>query len=293
MRLPVPLRTALAMACAGALASAPLLAPVSASASAERAVAPRAAAAMPHITAKVTKRGINLKGTSGLRAGRVHLSVQGKGAVEFATFKRGYDADAFIKDVNTFGAKNDIKALKRALAHTTILGGLAPGGSGTIVLPKAGSYTAFSLGQRGAVQGPTFRVAGPVRTTKAPKTDGRILAKRGLSWGGSSSLPASGRFLFKNKGDTGVPHFVSMQQVAEGTTVDDVLTFLQSEGDGPPPSWLLRGSLETGSLSPGRSMTVDYDLPPGQYAVLCFFPDPKMQGMPHAMMGMIEMIHLT
>ena len=59
MRLPVPLRTALAMACAGALASAPLLAPVSASASAERAVAPRAAAAMPHITAKVTKRGIN------------------------------------------------------------------------------------------------------------------------------------------------------------------------------------------------------------------------------------------
>ena len=40
-------------------------------------------------------------------------------------------------------------------------------------------------------------------------------------------------------------------------------------------------------------MTVDYDLPPGQYVVMCFFPDPKMDGMPHALMGMLEMIHLT
>ena len=49
----------------------------------------------------------------------------------------------------------------------------------------------------------------------------------------------------------------------------------------------------TGSLSPGHSMTVDYDLPPGHYAVMCFFPDPKMKGMPHAYMGMVRVIHLT
>ncbi len=39
-------------------------------------------------------------------------------------------------------------------------------------------------------------------------------------------------------------------------------------------------------------MTVNYDLPPGQYVALCFMPDPKMQGMPHAFMGMIKMIHV-
>ena len=50
--------------------------------------------------------------------------------------------------------------------------------------------------------------------------------------------------------------------------------------------------METGSISPGTSMTVDYDLPAGQYVVMCFFPDPKMGGMPHALMGMLEMIHL-
>ena len=39
-------------------------------------------------------------------------------------------------------------------------------------------------------------------------------------------------------------------------------------------------------------MTVDYDLPPGQYVIMCFFPDPNMQGMVHALMGMLKMIHL-
>jgi hypothetical protein len=85
---------------------------------------------------------------------------------------------------------------------------------------------------------------------------------------------------------------VSLQQVAEGTTTDQVLEYLQSEEQGPPPSWALQAGMETGSLSPGRSMTVDYDLPAGQYVVMCFFPDPKMGGMPHAMMGMLRMIHL-
>ena len=51
--------------------------------------------------------------------------------------------------------------------------------------------------------------------------------------------------------------------------------------------------METGTLSPGRSMTVDYDLPAGQYVVMCFFPDPKMGGMPHSLMGMLRMIHLS
>ena len=41
--------------------------------------------------------------------------------------------------------KGDIKSLKRALANSTFLGGFEPGGSGTVVLPKAGDYSVFSL----------------------------------------------------------------------------------------------------------------------------------------------------
>ena len=247
---------------------------------------------MPHVTATLTKKSIHIAGADRLRAGRVKVSVTGKGTVEFVMFKRGYHAGDFASDLNKFGAKNDLKALKRALAHSRILGGFESGGSGTIVFPRAGSYTPFSIGQRGAIIGDAIQVKGPARTSRTPSTGGTIIAKPGPSWSGSSQLPMKGRFLFKNKANTGVPHFVVLQQVAEGTTPDQVLEFLQSGDQGRPP-WGLPGSMETGSLSPGKSMTVDYDLPAGQYVVMCFFPDPKMGGMPHALMGMLEMIHLV
>lgn len=283
------LRRGVALVSATALACTPLLlAPSGATAS----PAPMTSrAATPHLTATLTAKTIKITGAHGLRPGRVQLSVQGKGTVEFAMFKAGYSTADFTADINKFGAKNDIKALKRTLANTQILGGFTGGGSGTIVLPRAGSYTPFSLGQRGLVLGDPIMVRGAKRSSSAPSTDGRILAKPGPSWGGSTTFPAQGRLMFKNKASTGVPHFLVLQQVAEGTTTDQVLEFLQSGDQGQPP-WGLPGGMETGSLSPGRSMTVNYDLPAGQYVVMCFFPDPNMGGMPHALMGMLEMIHL-
>lgn len=282
------LRRGVAVVAATALVCTPLLAPVGASAS-PASVTSRAA--MPKITATLTKKTITLKGADNLRPGRVKLSVMGKGTVEFAMFKAGYDVADFTADVNRFGAKNDVKALQRALKNTSILGGLTGGGTGTIVFPRAGAYTPISLGQRGVVTGKTLVVRGPARSSKAPSTDGSIIGKNGPSWGGASQLPMKGRLLFKNKADE--PHFVVMQQVAEGTTTDQVLEALQSQQEGPPPSWFLPAGMETGTLSPGRSMTVDYDLPAGQYVVMCFFPDPKMGGMPHSLMGMLKMVHLT
>jgi hypothetical protein len=284
------LRGSVAVASVIALVSTPLLlAPTGATA---RPAATSSLAAMPHLTATLTKRTITVKGADGLRAGRVKLSVRGKGVVEFVMFKAGYDAEDFTRDVNRFGAKNDIKALKRAINNTEILGGFEGGGSGTIVFPRAGSYTPFSIGERGLVTGKAIRVRGPKRETRTPSTDGRIIGKNGPAWGGASHLPAKGKFLFKNRANTGVPHFVVLQQVAEGTTTDQVLQFLQTPEGTPPPSWLLPAGMSTGTISPGRSMTVNYDLPPGQYVVMCFFPDPKMGGMPHALMGMLKMIHL-
>ncbi|MGF9754725.1 hypothetical protein AAII07_05945 [Microvirga sp. 0TCS3.31] len=289
MHVPTGLRRVVAVVCATTLASSPvLLVPTTAGASGAPTTSARAA--MPKLTAVLTKKTIRLKGAGDLRAGRVKLSVLGRGAVEFAMFKAGYDVADFTADFNKFGAKGDTKALKRSIKNTTIIGGLAGGGTGTIVFPKPGAYTPISLGARGVVTGKTLVVHGPARSSKAPRTDGSIIGKNGPSWGGASQLPHKGRFAFKNKADE--PHFVLLQQVTEGTTTDQVLEALQNE-DGPEPTWILPAGLQTGTLSPGRSMTVDYDLPAGQYVVICYFPDPKMGGMPHALMGMLRMIHLT
>jgi hypothetical protein len=99
--------------------------------------------------------------------------------------------------------------------------------------------------------------------------------------------------MFKSAATSPVLHFLSMQQVKEGTTVEQVLEAFQGPEGSGPPDWALQASMDTDVISPHRAMTVDYDLPAGQYVVLCFMPDPKMHGMPHALMGMIEMIHLT
>lgn len=279
MRLYSKLRTAVAVACAVTLGAAPLLVHTT-------ATAKTAEAATQSITIKVAKKTIKVIGANGLHAGRVQLAMKG-GSAEVVMFKRGYDIKDLTKDVAA-ADKGDIKSLKRALKNTTFLGGFEKNGSGTVVLPKAGDYSVFSFESRGTAE---FS-AGAVKKAPTPKTDGTVIAKQGPIWAGSSTLPTDGTFLFKNK-DRTVPHFVILQQVTEGTTTDQVLAALQSEEQGPPPPFFLQAGLETASLNPGKSMTVDYDLPAGQYVVMCFFPDPNMGGMPHALMGMLRMIHLT
>lgn len=281
MRLLRSARTGIAVVCASTLVAAPLLVPTTASARG-------AEAAIQSITIKVAKKAITVRGARGLDAGRIKVQVTGRGTAEILMFDRGYDIGDFREDVGKFERKNDIKALKRAIRNTEILGGVMPGMSGTLVLPKAGDYTVFSFASRGHAE--ISAAAG--KSSPAPKHDAKIVGRTGPKWGGSSTLPAKGTLLFKNA-DRTVPHFVVMQQVAVGTTVDQVMQALMSEEQGPPPEWFLPGSMETGSLSPGRSMTVNYKLPPGQYAVMCFFPDPNMKGMPHAFMGMIKMVTVS
>jgi hypothetical protein len=282
MRLHSTLRTAVAVACAVTLGAAPLLVHTTATAKTAEA----AEAAIQSITIKVAKRACLVRGARGLHAGRVKVAVKGHGAAEIIRFDRGYDMRDFKRDVRAVD-KGNIKALKRALAHTEFFGGFEAGGSGTVVLPRAGEYAVFSFASRGHAD---FR-AGAFRKARTPDVDGRIVGRTGPKWGGSSVLPAKGTFLFKNADKT-TPHFVILQQVAEGTTTDQVLEALQSEEQGPPPAWFLPAGMETASLSPGRKMTVNYNLPAGQYVIMCFFPDPHMGGMPHALMGMLKMIHL-
>ena len=283
MRLHSTLRTAVATACAVTLGAAPLLVHTAATAK----TATRTDAAIHSITIKVAKRAIVVRGARGLHAGRVKVEVKGRGTAEILMFDRGYAFRDFRKDV-TAADKGNIKALRHALAHTQFIGGFEAGGSGTVVLPRAGAYTVFSFRSRGHGE---FR-AGAARRAPMPDVDGKIIGRTGPKWGGSSVLPAKGTFLFKNA-DRTTPHFVILQQVVEGTTTDQVLEALRSEEQGPPPTFFMRAGLETASLSPGHKMTVNYDLPAGQYVIMCFFPDPNMGGMPHALMGMLKMIHLT
>jgi hypothetical protein len=91
------------------------------------------------------------------------------------------------------------------------------------------------------------------------------------------------------------PHELLLARSSEPVTAEQVLAMLTSEGDdegatpvdGGPTFADLTPAGGLGWLSPGQVAWTELDLQPGTYVALCFVFDPQT-GMPHAMMGMVD-----
>ena len=106
-----------------------------------------------------------------------------------------------------------------------------------------------------------------------------------------SYWPHRGTYLFRNVSDT--IHFMSIAPVKKGVTDKQIQAFFDSGGQGAPP-FALPDNPGGGNdvVSPGGTIAVAYSLPRGTYVLLCFVAD-DVTGMPHAVMGMHKVIHLT
>ena len=87
-------------------------------------------------------------------------------------------------------------------------------------------------------------------------------------------------------------HEMGIVKLSEGASVDDVLAMLQSEEqpDGPPP---FEEVAFWAPNSPGETGWVTWDLPPGEYTVICFLPDLAGDMTPHAAHGMVAQLTVT
>ena len=104
---------------------------------------------------------------------------------------------------------------------------------------------------------------------------------------------------FNGKGMTevtnvgGQVHEMVMFKLKPGKTLDDAKKFLLVPPGTPPPagpppfSPIPKIGGLTG-LTPNQSAWLDLDLAPGNYMLICFFPDPAKQGLPHALEGMVK-----
>jgi hypothetical protein len=105
--------------------------------------------------------------------------------------------------------------------------------------------------------------------------------------------PHKGTYTFANRAHT--IHFMQLQPVAPGTTdaqIQRIFTTPPPPGaSGPPPGFLAGPTGGNDVVSPGYSLQLTYDLPRGTYVLLCFVADDRT-GMPHALMGMHEVIVL-
>ena len=258
------------------------------------------AAPTPKLTAVGNKKGLTITGPTTFEAGRVALSLKSVNApseIGVASFKSGYTFANFSADVKLFDAsqgangptKAGLAALDRAAAHITVYGGLAadPGTSvaGTVVLPHAGTYYAWNDVDvpRQPVK---LTVTGPEVTRAAPRSTATVTAQNNDRFGGAATLPASGTITFRNQ-STSQLHFLSLQHVKEGTTRAQVLASFSTGNT----AYALGDDANTDVVSPGQAMTLTYHVPKGEYVEVCFFPDLKT-GVPHAIMGMVRVVHL-
>lgn len=91
------------------------------------------------------------------------------------------------------------------------------------------------------------------------------------------------------------PHFLGLARVPTGTAVDDVLQLSETymNPQATPPAGLTFSDItpvyDSADLSSGMTNWFSVDLAPGDYLLVCFVPDQET-GIPHAMLGMIDVV---
>lgn len=107
----------------------------------------------------------------------------------------------------------------------------------------------------------------------------------------------AGRQLVRIDNTGAQPHFVLAGFTEVDVTKDDISAVLESEMTGTPaavdfdPEADFEDAFYTGNLSTGSTMWMEVDLKPGNYILLCYFPD-IADGMPHALHGMLEVVKI-
>jgi hypothetical protein len=185
-----------------------------------------------------------------------------------------------------------------ALSLVTLSGGpngVEPGASGTATValePGAYAFVCFIQSPDGTphvAKGmiAPLEVTGTATTTDLPAGDASLTLK---DFSFDLDSLAAGKHTVTVKNDGPQPHEATIVKLNDGVTVDTIRGMLAASPapsgsaatSGPPP-WTDVGGL-TG-IAPGTTANMDVDLPAGNYAFICFIPDPAT-GKAHFELGM-------
>jgi hypothetical protein len=208
----------------------------------------------------------------------------------------GYSAADAARDIEKGLDGGNVKAIKRFEANVTLLGGMlvTKDKAGTLAVElDAGDYWALDTNTNAPGKFFPFTVAGVDTGNVMPTAGATIKAVQDTTWANKpASIPSKGLLTFKNAASQN--HFIAMGKLKKGKTYADFKTWFAAAQNGPPgPSPVNFGlGISSGAVSPGYSATFRYNVPKGDYVMLCFWPDAEMGGMPHAFMGMHRLITL-
>jgi len=127
--------------------------------------------------------------------------------------------------------------------------------------------------------------------TVVPSTEARAMPEPDMTvtladYSFTPSAPwAAGSHTIRVENAATQPHEIVIMHLAPGKTVGDLLAWVEKQ-EGPPPAEPMGG---TTMLAPGGSQLVHLEMVPGEYALLCFYPDAS-DGKPHVAHGMMQQI---
>ncbi|MGN6607327.1 MAG: hypothetical protein ACTHMS_10005 [Jatrophihabitans sp.] len=215
------------------------------------------------------------------------VSADGKDhTIQIGRLHAGYSLQQAEQDLGK-SFSGDTAAIRRVDSRITFRGGAEAHKSAGWFSTTLGPARYVVLDQDGgAVR--FLTVAGARRAGGPPRTSGTSTAYS-YGFGAAGRLPANGWVRLYNQSDQ--PHFWVFQQVKPGTTARQVRRYFSHPSDAQP-SWALSASTNSGVISPYFGEAMHLDLPAGEYVVACFWPDDD-SGMPHAFMGMWQIVHLS
>lgn len=275
-----------------ALASVALVASVAGPAvTAEAAPTTSRAAASTAVTIDA-KRMITMPATVQPGVNEFHVTSAKPSGFQLISLAADYTSDEAEADIKAGLEGGKMSALRRMERNVTLIGGVSsvPGKAATFWVDlEPGVYIALDVaGKTNAAKWVTLTVSG-LDTGLSMPSGSTVKAVRDAKWAKKpASIPRKGTLTFRNRSTAN--HFVFMARMARGATLADVKQWLMTEKGKPPLDFST--SLDTAVISPGHDLALDYKLPAGTYAMLCFWPDASMGGMPHAAMGMVRTIKL-
>jgi hypothetical protein len=277
--------------------------PATATASSEDPVAPSTTArpATPATEVSATLSEYTIDMPDSLPAGLVHITATNTGVVDHhLLLLRLHDGLSFDQVLATYASDPTAGATMVDMAGGP--NSVAPGETQSAELwLEPGHYLAFCViptaeGIPHAAMGmlATFEVVGDATVSpidwSAEPVDGTLrLGEYGFEL--SSGFDGTGRVLVANDGAQ--PHEVAIVRIGEGGSYDEFVSTLTADPASIEPDVLARYTSAGGvtPIGPGQRAIIDVDLPPGEYAFVCFVPD-LGDGLPHFMHHMVREVSI-
>lgn len=230
---------------------------------------------------------------------RFVVTSAGSSGFQLVRPRRGYTAREAVRDVNAGLEAGHVAAIKRFERNVTLVGGVSSTKYHRGIMwahMRRGTYWALDSSSEKLRPSMirSFRVAGGLRSVRAPRANAVIRAIHDIDWAATpKTISRKGVMSWRNRSKDN--HFIVMAKLLPGKTIADFKAFVDKINNGQDPGAppvAEEGGLEVGVLSPGRGMSLRYSKPAGDYVLACFWPDADMGGQPHAFMGMYRAITL-